>query len=344
MRHVDYPDNIIKIMNRVPKKIWSSLENAVLTNINSNYSLWPSFIFAPSFVWFNILYDADYFLNDSESEIGIKTENMQALGGFRYTKDIYLFDEDLVNNLIKTSLKDINAQALLRLPEQHLFIDLNGKVEVYDKKIIGFYAYYNDDVCSERLSNFATVDKEFSSHFKDYPYKLCIRVLWKDDEGDNIWSGSIPLKDGDLTDSLEYMHNIRKMIENKYRITETNKMPPCEVVPILEKIIPFILYLCSDEPEIKDKKCSKLKHIPYSDKDKPKRIFSPSIVRRWEVGKEIGKKLRQQREHTGRSSITPHLRRAHWHGFYKGKRDNEERELIYKWIPPIFVTSSKDNK
>ena len=31
----------------------------------------------------------------------------------------------------------------------------------------------------------------------------------------------------------------------------------------------------------------------------------------------------------------PHVRRAHWHGFWSGPRESDARKLSLKWLPPI---------
>ncbi|MGC6378155.1 hypothetical protein ACNO7L_10190 [Bisgaard Taxon 45] len=34
----------------------------------------------------------------------------------------------------------------------------------------------------------------------------------------------------------------------------------------------------------------------------------------------------------------PHIRRAHWHGYWTGKRDEpENRKFDLKWLPPFAV-------
>lgn len=34
--------------------------------------------------------------------------------------------------------------------------------------------------------------------------------------------------------------------------------------------------------------------------------------------------------------VSPHVRRAHWHGYWLGKRDNPT-DLVIKWIAPVIV-------
>lgn len=39
------------------------------------------------------------------------------------------------------------------------------------------------------------------------------------------------------------------------------------------------------------------------------------------------------------------MRRGHWHHFWTGPMDNaQDRKLVLKWLPPIFVGSSQDGE
>ena len=54
--------------------------------------------------------------------------------------------------------------------------------------------------------------------------------------------------------------------------------------------------------------------------------------------------LRQaiESEVTGRT-IKTHLRRGHWHGFWKGPRSGV-RNFIYHWIAPLVVVGRKQSE
>ena len=62
----------------------------------------------------------------------------------------------------------------------------------------------------------------------------------------------------------------------------------------------------------------------------------------WDVGFRIGAALRlaqsspDQKGELGGSGVRPHIRRAHWHGFWHGPREGT-RSFKLKWIPPIPV-------
>src|SRR5262249_43973173 len=75
------------------------------------------------------------------------------------------------------------------------------------------------------------------------------------------------------------------------------------------------------------------------------RLFPPDRPNRWEVGCRLGAALRRalsKRKPTAltgtHASSRPHIRRAHWHSFWTGKRDQPDaRSAILKWLPPIPV-------
>lgn len=78
----------------------------------------------------------------------------------------------------------------------------------------------------------------------------------------------------------------------------------------------------------------------------PKKQRSNATVT--EVGFRIGAELREYKRSAstqgGRTgtAIRPHLRRAHWHRFWTGPLDGE-RELVLKWLAPIFVNPGEDD-
>lgn len=46
-------------------------------------------------------------------------------------------------------------------------------------------------------------------------------------------------------------------------------------------------------------------------------------------------------EEKGHRHVSPHVRRAHWHGYWLGPRDNPT-ELVIKWIAPVIVNGGGD--
>lgn len=113
------------------------------------------------------------------------------------------------------------------------------------------------------------------------------------------------------------------------------------VLPLTDSIN-HLLYLCSQEPDIPQDRELRERRT-YDNTGAAKRGATLT------VGTRIGTALRgakmslpekatenKQRETQSHCSPVPHVRRAHWHSFWTGKK-TEVRELAVKWLPPIPV-------
>lgn len=69
-------------------------------------------------------------------------------------------------------------------------------------------------------------------------------------------------------------------------------------------------------------------------------------VRKWDAGYYIGDALRKnsgghppyEKQPPQGGTKRPHMRRGHWHHFWRGKSD--QKELVLHWVLPIFVNST----
>jgi len=108
---------------------------------------------------------------------------------------------------------------------------------------------------------------------------------------------------------------------------------------LIEPAIHFLLYLCSDEPEIDDSLepgVSPSRIRPTKTK-KGNQLFAPNKVRTWIVGSKISHILTTETVSAdGRKA--PHLRRGHWHLYWIGPR-NGEQTPIFHWLPPTTVNA-----
>ena len=61
-------------------------------------------------------------------------------------------------------------------------------------------------------------------------------------------------------------------------------------------------------------------------------------------GTSVSASVRRSR-HGSHTAKRPHMRRGHWHHFWTGPMDSaQDRKLVLKWLPPIFVGSSQDGE
>ncbi len=116
---------------------------------------------------------------------------------------------------------------------------------------------------------------------------------------------------------------------------------------LVQHVLSLVLYLCSEKPEWKSQDTPDATPR-YAEPKKVKagwRLFPPDRPRIWTVGEETGIRIRSGHErgegaHTGKR---PHIRRAHWHSYWTGRKvwkkgeTSEPQKLVVKWLPPIPV-------
>ncbi len=240
-------------------------------------------------------------------------------------KQIYKFNPELYKLLTEETDSDsVMADIFLsKLPFPCFYVD-NPIDDGEGKEFVGFYVMTRlgiDDV-PELFIEFAQTDPERS-------YRFC----------------AIPLIKGSNK-------TIDELLTRQYTLAgvDPKDIPQKEVFnEMCKKAINCVAYLCTDKVDvIKTRREVKAKS-PKSSKKKPK------TVKVGLVGDKIAKVIKESRvryvyesegkPHEKGSPKAAHIRRAHYHSFWTGKRSEpEKRELIVKLISPIFVNGESNNK
>lgn len=280
---------------------------------------WPNWCFLPLAAWYAIVSEGGVMPPNRVPDVG----RLGALGAWRYSQGIYRFHPDVLDALTKTALDgEIPADVLLRLPEWCVYIETSG-LKWSGADLFGFFAHLEWDVKTERHE---------------------LRLVLDMDKG----LLPIPLHlGGNLVEVVN-----KALVETHVQGTLVGKPLPIpskqdatDLAAELNPLISLLLYLCADEPEIEDSQHPGV----YPQRPRPKRVkggwrlFPAQGPRVWLTGEEIGQAIsaanaREDRDpdfETGRT-VRPHLRKAHWHGFWSGPRDGNRR-FRYKWLPPIPV-------
>ena len=108
----------------------------------------------------------------------------------------------------------------------------------------------------------------------------------------------------------------------------------------------FTLYALSDTDEGTAFRGKRYIPLPRPTK-KGNRLYPPAKPHIYSFGKEVGEAIRRYNaesagrtiESDGTSTVRPHIRSAHWHSYWYGPRNSEERECRLVWVAPIFVKS-----
>jgi len=294
---------------------------------------WPRWCYLPLSAWYAIVSHTRNEDRLTDLEIVGDVARLAALGAWRYTQGIYRFDPDIYAALIDTPIgTELPLDVVLRLPEWCLYVETPGfqaGASVYD----GFFAHLEYDVNTGRTELRVILVNE------DILLPQVIHI--------GNWSiiGSISRMYAEASKQYDAHPNITISDEN-YQRYEIN-MADLQLMWV--KVLSLLVYLCSEEPEIDNERIPLSRpHIPAETRIKGGiKLFPPDKPIIWGVGKKTGETLRKMQaeyEEAGRTgrTVRPHIRRAHWHGYWRGERKSENRTFIYKWLPPIIVIGKEE--
>lgn len=286
---------------------------------------WPTYVYAPLAAAAAVVArGADRVPIERALDVGV----LGALAAWRPTQGIYRYDPTLLDALWSTALDgQIPVEHLRHLPEWCVYLELPGR-QFDGAEIVGAWAHIESD-----------------SH--DRREELRLVVLGVD-------GGTIPipihLRGTTLEDALGLTLDeatAQAAIGAGRPIPAIPRGAAATLARAAAPIVSVLLYLCTTEAEVRDARGSDRRPvIPAVRRDKRgrPRVYGAQLETTWETGYRIGAALRRAQEaaerepggeETGRT-VTPHVRRAHWHTVLSGPRDRERRRDL-RWFPPIAV-------
>jgi len=313
---------------RVYPNIWQKVDSARSLK-ELNCSAWSDWCFLPIAIADKIL-TTEY--GQSPQSAAADAGVIACLAAWRISQGIYRFDDDLFSEITNTPFSgEIPTDVLYRLPELCVYVEIPESCDFQSEncgKVYGFFSY---------------VDGYQGEDF------LCITI---DGERARQTIG-VAIGPWTLSEAIDRAHgcSIASYKEAGLQYSEYDAAISTSdlVADALSPFINLILYLCSDSAEIGPTERRPGHPIPKRTK-KGLRYFPPEKPAEWNVGVRIGAALRlSQSAHekgfddplgAGRSRPRPHVRRAHWHGYWRGPRDPErvdERHYELRWIPPLAI-------
>ena len=275
---------------------------------------WPKWCFLPMAAWLSIISHQrgrPEWPNLDDSKI---MPAVASIGTWRYTQGIYQFDDDLLTALTDSQIVgELPAEVLLRLPEWCVYISLPDGG--------GYFVHLEWDANSGRTELRFWIDAP-SVH--PLPLPLIMHLgPWTVTEA--------------FDRSFHEGRRIAQLAGSPFPQASETVEAIEEGSALLQRLLPPVLYLCSDEPELAGEEPGSRPGNPQLTKTKKgAKLFAPQCPRIWRVGESIGQALRELllRVRARRG----HLRRAHWHGYWTGR--DGERLFKYHWIPPVMVRST----
>ncbi len=240
-------------------------------------------------------------------------------------KEIYSFSREMVELLADGSMT-IPIEALHLLPFPCLYVQMEGREND------GFIADSYDGDNGKVLRLTFLKDDGTDTLYRFFEFDLS-----KNDTIDE----ALRWQTKQTKDSLARMGQEDSIIED-YSVDEVSVA------------FSLLLYLCCQNAEIKESSETASLHKNGRTKEE---IASDSFrsVRKWTAGEEITRKIKvlskkkpqavkEYYQQKASSSKRPHIRAAHYHHYWTGKRDgSEERKLIVKWLQPTFINGDSED-
>jgi len=274
---------------------------------------------------------------DTLLDITGQAQVLAALAPWRATQGIYVFHPELFTTIASTPLDGpLPVELFERLPEWCCYVPNVAEGETLTPITwLGFFVYLEWDANTGRRELRFLVDYEKEDGSTGFaPFVL------------HIDQGTIEDAVMGFLDEVERQRVVHGAAEGP-----GEPEPALKVLATMTKpLVSLALYLCSVNAEIVHHKGpGRVPQRPKAKRTKNgERLFPPDAANTWEVGYRIGAALQRAREgggaprepaggeSTARRSPAPHIRRAHWHSFWRGPREGP-RELVVKWLPPIPV-------
>jgi hypothetical protein len=311
------PREHLEAAGKMYPKAWSQIDE-FRAGRGKDLPMWPDWCFAPLAAWYSIV-SADAGRQALDVRLIGDVGRLAAIGAWRVTQGIYRFDPALYEAIIATPVDgDLPCDVLYRLPEWCAYIETQ-EMSWADSQLYGVFVHLEWDANTERHELRLLMDSEailapLPLHIGAWSLKEAVERMSREAATQGAIRG-MSLPAGAITGELSNM---------------------------LEPIMSLILYLCSANAEIST---GARPTNPEPKRTKNGwRLFPADKPKTWDVGVRIGAALRRAYHQSetggtaGQDGPRPHIRRAHWHGYWKGPRNTPEaRKLDLKWLPPIAV-------
>lgn len=316
------PLTYLNIFNKIFTNAWKVVEH-LLIGKGRDIPDWPEWCFLPTEAWLAI-YEICQSIDKKLTVPSTGSLSMLAtIGTWRYTQSIYRYDATFRAELDETQFNaHLPVDVLLRIPQYCFYIETPG-MNWQDNIMHGYWVRleWNTDLLTTELHLLLDLDSS--------PQPFIIQI------GD--WTLEEAVKK-----SFQALEQARKG-SGKPQLPQITQFAP-EFAKSIAPLLSMILYLCTEKPEIDDSRVpgtSPTRGIEMVKTKRGLRLFPPDRVRIWDVGTQIGIKLRTAKSLDKNGKHGVHIRRGHWHLYWTGPR-NGKRGYVFHWIH-ITLVGMADN-
>lgn len=253
-----------------------------------------------------------------------------ALYAWIQSKIVYSFDPDVEDSFNNMNWWDISGQPvdiLSHLPVNSFSIKLGKPLELKDEPNFDTILVFNDYKLDSKGRSYGSAGITFILLNSDTPvgrkgYQHPVRLIG--------FINIEPTEGFPLTFQSMYDANVAENL--------TCGLSPDEYQYMLTHLLPYVLYLCSQNAEISQPQENKLVYRPYNGTPKHKYREVKQLICGEPTGIRIRdfKRIQRERRDSGEGSMkSPHIRRAHYHRYWVGVGNDRHVEL--RWIAPICV-------
>ncbi len=337
------PRRVLRIKRAVPKAFlnntpralahfrqWSAAYSDVWTFFDEvraergeSLPLWHESCFVPSaaggeFLWGKV--DPKQPPEGYQMYVGMHAEVLAGLAAWRWSKYIFEFDETLLEALLNTEVTDnLPIDTLNTLPAWCIYVATPNQYAETQRRnpLHGFFAFLDHNIETDERNICLLLDID------DWEY------------GPKLEPNTFPLGQTIFETLVEHEQRFGDEFEPDFlqKIAD-------EELEDLAQFVSVLLYLRTEKPDLTRKTPTPKSPIRH---DKP-----PAEPTTWYTGFRFGAALRKAKENlddpganglkaSSGHTVIPHVRRAHYHHFYRGPRDTQVREAVLHWLPPILV-------
>lgn len=261
------------------------------------------------------------------------------LGAWRSSQGVYVIDPTILDAVLETPINGaIPVDVLLTLPQWCVYVP-TPDFQMEGRPVLGFFAFLEHDANTNRTELRLLIDEGDRPPF----HGLRVEVL-------HLYPGIT------LQESYERMLDEAGKQATRAGVASPDYLAAREAIlemgsSRLAPILSVLFYLCSQTAEYRPGGATASSRPAHPAAKKTKegwRFFPPDRPSLWFVGERLGRAIRDalgsDREGEGglRSGPRPHVRSAHWHGFWSGPRKGA-RKFQLRWLPPIAVALADDS-